>query len=53
MKNQWAKNRFPMKIPSSAIEDTFIGHRRYLHRFTKVPSSPYEGIFIKTGVQNG
>ena len=50
MKNQWAKNPGKEPFPN---EDTFIGHRRYLHRFTKVPSSPYEGIFIKTGVQNG
>ena len=28
-------------------------HRKCLHRLTKTPSSPNEGIFIKTGVQNG
>ena len=28
-------------------EDTFVCHRRRLHRFTKTSSSPYEGIFIK------
>ena len=33
-------NRFLMKIPSSAIEDTF----NYL---TKIPSSGDEGIFVK------
>ena len=29
-----------------AFEGIFICHRRRLHRFTKTPSSPYEGIFI-------
>ena len=30
-------------------EGTFVCHWRYLRRFTKTPSSPAEGIFIKRG----